>query len=169
MIKELLGDPHVVVALNSSGSRKLHLWRASAAEEIEADEAFEQRAAAAAKRSATGRKAAETRAEEVHEAAREIAETLEVRQPASWDALRRLAGAASELDDEACIVRRCGNYLRHECSDYDVMLKVLTRKFRGRPGVREIYAEVVRPEIDLKVSLTMDRLREAAEPNEVDE
>ncbi|MCM3897089.1 hypothetical protein ND991_17935 [Gordonia sputi] len=153
MIRDLLDVDPITVRLNNSGTRIMHLWRAAPVEAAEATPGFGERLEQAAKRSTTARKVAEQRAEEVREAAREAAATLEMFDlPATIDDLEALAIASSRsLDGPGsyrALDRWCDNYLRHECSDYDYLLAELTSKFRGVPGVGEIYAEIVRPRID---------------------
>lgn len=172
MIRDFLGGPHATRPLNRSGTHFQYLWRATIVEEIEADENFQERMSAAAKRSAVGHDAADARTVRVRTAVRKRAERLTIDPPQSLEELRENAvksrqswynassyGGDAGMADDATVDRWCRNYLRHNCSNYDSLLHEVTSEFRGIPGVRDVYDEIIRPHIDELVDDTITELK----------
>lgn len=69
----------------------------------------------------------------------------------SRDELERLAtdhtDMTSHIEDNT-MYRICGNYLRHECSNYDDLRSYFKSKYKGQVGITAMYKDVVRPYID---------------------
>lgn len=179
MIRDLIGEPHWVQDLGSRGTRiKIrHHYRVAVVERAEADEGFRARLDAAAKRSARGAAVADRRREELLAAVRDQATRLRVTPPATLDKLEERALtrqqqhyiATEQFDrtahdaDPQTIERWCRNYLRHNCSNYDQLLREIERRFAGIPGISTVYEDIVRPRIDELVNDAFRRLHEAAE------
>ncbi|WP_098469657.1 hypothetical protein [Serinibacter salmoneus] len=173
MIRDLLGDPDLVVDHNQAGTRVAHLFRAVRVEAAEATPEFKERIAKAGARAKRGKAAAEDRSQEVHAAVQERAARLRVDPPSDLATLRELALAHQEDlylvrgefgrdvagADAETVDRWCGNYLRHVCSNYDALLAEVSSAFRGVPGVNDVYANVVRPRVDELVESAMRELR----------
>ncbi len=146
MITRLVGDPHRVIPLNTSGTRVIHKFRADVIEAAENTDEFARRVAQAARRSAAGKEASARRAAEVRAAAVARAERLSVTPPATWSRLRDRAlrrhgihHLDSDGPDPDTIDRWCRNYLRHECSNYDALLRSLTAEYgRSCAGPRAL-------------------------------
>ena len=172
MVAQFLGAPHYEAKLGYSGFRVVHLFRVRDAIAVEATDEWRERAAEASKRSAAGRAAAEKRAEELRDRVEDMSFRLVVNPPKSLTVLRKSAlrdKARWELDhgnddfdpDTAppeVIDRWCRNYLRHHCSNYESLLSRVEREFRGMPGVRDVYADIIRPRIDTLVDDAMTML-----------
>lgn len=179
MVDTFLGSPDAIVALNSSGTRTLHLFRNQRAQEAEQTEEYQARARVAEARSQKSREAAQRRADEVRRAVESRAGHLRVRIPRGVKTLADLRQKALRSRDEfymdrgdysadpyeadqETVNRWTRNYLRHECSNYEEMLYQVSAEFRGVPGVQDMYHEVIRPIIDQRVEEAIRSLNPAS-------
>lgn len=171
MIDKLLGPPDFIIQLRQN--RVMHKYRMSRVMDAESSEVFQDLKKAAAARSVRGKAVSAKREEAVRAAATKLSEKLHVSPPPTFNALKRLAldarqewyddtGQWRSVDgaDDATVDRWCRNYLRHTCSNYEDLLEQLEYEFRGQPGVRDLYADIVRPVIDRKVNDAIRSLRD---------
>lgn len=169
MMEKLLGEPDFIIRLRQR--RVMHKYRVSRITEAEHGEVFQELKKSAATRSARGKAVTDKRAEAVRTAVHKMSEQLKVSPPPTLNALRKLAldaqqewydggeqGYSVEGVDHATVDRWCRNYLRHNCSNYEDLLERIEYEFRGQPGVRELYDDIVRPMIDRKVNDAMQVL-----------
>lgn len=149
MITEHLPEPDIEVVLNSAGTRKVYLYKATRVEDLEAEPWWTERAAVAAKRALAGELAAEKRAD----ATREWAESVEIVIPhipleslfeqavehyqnlwAERGEYRYAPSATAQDQDSRRFLERIAvNYLRHTQSDYEAYLENAS----GRVAVTE--------------------------------
>lgn len=176
MIKRYLGNPDNVIKLG--GGRRYYQWDRHRAEAAEQDEQWNIASAKFRRRSESGKKAAERRAQEVTAQAQKIVDTaLRMKStPLSWERLREKAidhkathyleiGNVESDPHEApdhVVERWCMNYLRHVNSTYDEVLATLHDTFRGQPGVTGLYEEIVRVRADELTAQVLADLKQAA-------
>ena len=173
MITGFLGDPYKTIPVNRSGARVAHVWRMTDVLAAEAQPGFAERHAAAQKRAKAGRAAAQARARDTKTAAAaEMRKRFRYRPPSNKDTLVAAAlahveqrnaeyGNYSSVEgaDPATIRRWCGNYLRHQCSNYDRLINDLHTRHYGKPGVRALYEDVIREHVDTVVNTTLNEFK----------
>lgn len=149
MVRDTLGEPAFTVQISRSGDKTMSLYRLA---DVECTVEFTECQKKAKTRTISGAKVAERRAEEmkkiIYDEARQL---LRLHPVESRDELERLAtdhaDMTSDIDDHT-MYRICGNYLRHECSNYEDLLSYFKSKYKGQPGITGMYKDVVRPYID---------------------
>jgi hypothetical protein len=168
-IKTFLGEPDHVVDLPKK--RKAFYWRSGRVLHAEASPEWQEKAqkvlSERPKRSAAVQQVMDTKIAAVKAASEEQVESLWIRVPAGStisgltekairsqvDWLREKKGIdynVSKMTD-ADRAKWLRNYVRHELTNYDTLLRGLSARFRGQPGVVAMYEEVVRPHVDRMV------------------
>lgn len=159
MIDRLLGEPDELRANPCYRSAApMRLYRAERVEAAEASAEYGAIKAVAARRSAASAAAAAKRADALMDEAYEFEPTVP-KMPIgtlvdrACEAYRTLQlergrdGWAGPNHEPQFLARICGNYLRHERSEYEQRLYVQ----RGKPGVAEAY-EIVRKAVDAEIA-----------------
>jgi hypothetical protein len=175
LIAEHLGDPQLTV--NIGRGRVRHIWMADRVADAESNPAWQAAAAKVAAsrpaRSKASKEAAAVRAEPVLEAAHQAAAELSITVPdgltleqarrrsiesaATWLASKGRPLDVAKLTDEQR-ERMLRNWFRHELTNYDGLLRGLNARFRGIPGVVEMYEGIVRPAADAIVEEAISSL-----------
>lgn len=178
LIAEHLGQPDMTAKIGKGRVR--HIWLTARVEKAEADPGWQAAAtkiaAARPARSAASRAAAEERAKPVIAAAHEAAGQLRIDVPAdltiararamsiaaveAWTARKGQPFEASKLNEEQR-ERILRNFFRHELTNYDQLLAGLNARFRGIPGVVEMYEGIVRPAADAIVETAIAQTPDA--------
>lgn len=152
MATEFMPEPDIVIKFGTD--KRVFLYCARRVEAIEASEAFRERAAKAAARSAKAHQAAEHRIE---------AEWLEFEdsRPDFTDRIRLKKVSEDEIDaavadaydshqgDPAHADRLAVNFLRHECTNYDSLIWQVDDKIKLRHDVLRKIAEA-HPHLELE-------------------
>lgn len=146
-IKRFLGEPDDTKPNpHYKSGPPMRLWLKERAEAVEQTEEFKAWMLKSLERSARAKDAARKRMEALWKEVQDWTPTLNIPEGdlvklacEHYNALHFGRGKYANTSDSPEFLRRIvGNYLRHECSDYEEMLS----RIRGKPGVENAYQEI---------------------------